>query len=156
LPPNNDEGPSEEAQLIPATGGSDEPPRSPFGPAQTRLPMLDSSIQPLGRTPRPTHTTQVRYDQYVAGTTDPDNTPDVVLGRPRILILREPPVRSQSADENTARVTVISEKELSVDGIDVGPTVLNLWFGPKEEPEILSYLVRVIPDPEQRERLERV
>jgi pilus assembly protein CpaC len=130
-------------------------PASPFAPEQIRLPLLGGP-RPLGSTPRPTPETIDEFRRYVAGTIDPENTLDLVLGRPRILVLREAPRRLQIADENVARVTVISNTELSVDGMDVGTTVLNIWFGEPGNERVLSYLVRVIPDPEQKERLERV
>jgi pilus assembly protein CpaC len=146
--------------LLPAPAGSPSatPPArlpSPFASEQIRLPLLDGR-RPVGSTPLPSHETMEQFRQYVAGTVDPQNTLDLVVGRPRILLLKESPLRVQIADENVARVTVISNTELSVDGMSVGTTVLNLWFGEPARERVLSYLVRVIPDPEQKERLERV
>ena len=76
-----------------------------------------------------------------------------------MLLLKQAPTRVQIADENIAGYTLIAETELSVTGNGVGSTILNLWFPPPQKdapPTILSYLVRVLPDPEQKERLERV
>jgi pilus assembly protein CpaC len=130
-------------------------PATPFAPNQFRLPLLDQP-RALGSTPRPTAETLNSFRRYVAGTVDPANTFDLVEGRPRILMLKAAPTRVQIADETVARVTVISNTELSIDGMQVGTTVLNIWFGEPGQQDVLSYLVRVIPDPEQRERLERL
>jgi pilus assembly protein CpaC len=130
-------------------------PSRPFAPEQVRLPLLGGA-RPIGSTPRPTQETIEEFRRFVAGTIDPENTLDLVVGRPRILVLRQTPRRVQIADENVARVTVITDTELSVDGMDVGTTVLNIWFGEPGNEQVLSYLVRVIPDPELKDRLERV
>ena len=47
---------------------------------------------------------------------------------------------------------------MTIVGRQVGTTVLNLWFRDPTDPnkeEIFSFLVRVLPDPEAKERLER-
>ena len=135
------------------------PPPSVFGPEQIRLPLLDAGGKPVGATPQPTPQVREQFQQYVERTIDPENTLDLVQSRPRLLMLRQAPIRVQIADENVASYTLIAETELSVVGNGVGSTILNLWFAPPQKdapPTILSYLVRVMPDPEQKERLERV
>ncbi|HEV8068132.1 MAG TPA: pilus assembly protein N-terminal domain-containing protein [Planctomycetaceae bacterium] len=126
----------------------------PFEPSQVRLPLLGSA----GTTPHPSAATLERFKEFVAGTIDPDNTLDLVVGRPRVLVLKQAPLRTQIADPRTVSYTIITPTELSVLGHQVGSSVLNLWFADAAtgQTRILSYLVRVIPDPEQKERLDRV
>ena len=126
----------------------------PFEPSQVRLPLLGSA----GTTPHPSAATLERFKEFVAGTIDPDNTLDLVVGRPRVLVLKQAPLRTQIADPRTVSYTIITPTELSVLGHQVGSSVLNLWFADPAsgQTRILSYLVRVIPDPEQKERLDRV
>lgn len=143
-----------EASAPAPEGGS--PTRSgPFAPEQVRLPALGSP-KPAGGTPHPTPQTLKRFAQFVERTVDPENTLDVVQGRSRLLILKQIPTRVQILDEDVSSFAVISKNELSVVGNQVGTTVLNLWFGEGMESDVLSYLVRVLPDPEEKERLERV
>lgn len=130
---------------------------SGFGADQVRLPLLLNS-QSSGTTPTPSAEVVSRFNDYVERTIDPENNLDLVEQRPRLLVFKRAPIRVQIADEGIASYTLISETELSVVGNSVGTTILNLWFpGRREnEPTILSYLVRVIPDPDRRERLDRV
>jgi pilus assembly protein CpaC len=127
-----------------------------------------------GRTPRPTARVLKRYNEFIQRVIDPENVLDLVIGRPRLLILKEPPTRVQIAEplrqavpgaraaaeptllpSRVATFTLVTERELSVVGEQVGTTVLNIWFGDPKEPAkqtILSYLVRVFPDPSARDR----
>jgi pilus assembly protein CpaC len=125
-----------------------------FAPDQVRLKSL-----PFGGTPKPSPATLKRYGELVEEIRDTENTLDLVENRPRLMRLRQQPFRIQLADESVANYLLITERELSLTGLKTGTTVLNLWFAnpaAPEQPELLSYLVRVIPDPEARERLERV
>lgn len=100
-----------------------------------------------------------KFNNYVGNIIDPENTLDMVVGRPRLINLKESPFRIQIADDRVLGYTLISPKELSLQGLSVGTTVLNLWFSEAGAPggqTVLSYLVRVLPDPEYKERLERV
>jgi len=115
---------------------------------------------PLGTTPKPTAETQRKFSQYIQGIIDPENTFDVVIGRPRVLVLKQIPVRYQVEEESVARILpVLENKQISVTGLKTGTTVLNLWFGEQNDPErqtVLSFLLRVLPDPEAKHRLELV
>jgi pilus assembly protein CpaC len=138
-------------------GGADETSTGqsgPFDPSQVRLPLLGSA----GTTPHPSAATLERFKEFVAGTIDPDNTLDLVVGRPRVLVLKQAPIRTFVADPRTVSYTIITPTELSVLGHQVGSSVLSLWFADATtgQTRVLSYLVRVIPDPEQKERLDRV
>lgn len=132
------------------------PPVGPFRPDAVRLPTLAS---PRGMTPSPTAETLEKFNKYVDRTLDTENTLDLVIGRPRILVFKEAPFRIQLAGENIADYTLITENELSVIGNEPGTTVLNIWFKNEDNPDkqdVLSYLVRVFPDPAEKVRLEAV
>ena len=104
--------------------------------------------------PRPTPDVLADFNQFIEGTIDPQNTLDLVIGRPRLLIFKQSPRRIQMGDEDREPIAthlVLTEKELSLTGRRVGTTVLNLWFTDPKDPtrlKILSYLVRVLPDPD--------
>ena len=131
-----------------------------FEPDQVRLPLLPVAQTPLGTTPKPSPETLRKFGQYVERVIDPENTLDVIVGRPRVIVLKQNPVRYQLEEEQIARVVpLIENRQLSVTGLRVGTTILNLWFGDPNDPErqtVLSYLLRVLPDPEAKQRLERV
>lgn len=139
---------------LPPLGPPPAPATSPFRTDQIRLPLL-----PFAATPQPSAATQEKFGKYVDRTLDVENILDLVQGRPRLLVLRQPPLRIQVADEAIANYILVTEREISISGLQVGTTVLNLWFQDPEDAgkqEILSYLVRVVPDPEAKERLERI
>jgi pilus assembly protein CpaC len=146
-------GPPELAPLpqllrtYPGIGPSCRPPRQPGEPG------------PLGSTPYPSAKQLAEYARFVDQLIDPGNTLDLVVGRARVMILKQAPKRTQIVDEKIAAFTLIGPRELSIVGSAVGTTVLNLWFDDPDAPNkerILSYLVRVIPDPEAKERLEKI
>lgn len=154
-PQNVPANPPNEALPPPARAADENP--GFFGQDQVRLRSLGGT-QPAGVTPKPSKETLERYSELVERTIDPENTLDLVVGRPRLLVLKQLPTRVQIADENVASYLLISQKEISVVGNRVGSTILNVWFGQPDAPDsrILSYLVRVVPDPEEKERLDRV
>src|SRR5262249_46048101 len=64
----------------------------------------------------------------------------------------------QIADESVVIANNLTPRQMTILGRRVGTTVLNLWFTDPDDvnkEKILSYLVRVIPDPEAKERVER-
>jgi pilus assembly protein CpaC len=89
---------------------------------------------------------------------DPESTLDLICARTRLMVLKETPTRVQFADPRVAAGTLLTPKELSLVGKVAGTTVLTLWFtDPKDKKEkVLTYQVRVLPDPETKGRLERV
>jgi pilus assembly protein CpaC len=113
----------------------------------------------LGSTPVPTAKDLEEYGKFVKELIDPRTTLDLVVGRPRLMRLSETPRRIQMGDESIATQNLINPTELTIQGRKIGTTVLNLWFADpmdKNKDRILSYLVRVVPDPAEKERLERV
>jgi pilus assembly protein CpaC len=113
----------------------------------------------LGQPPRPSEALQAEYGQYVERTIDPEATIDVIEGRPRLMVFRQTPLRLQIADEEVATYQLITERELSLVGVRSGSTVLNIWFqnaNNPDQPRVLSYLVRVLQDPDARLRLDEI
>ncbi|MDB5341649.1 MAG: type and secretion system protein [Schlesneria sp.] len=113
----------------------------------------------LGRVQDLDPTRQREFAKFVDRTIDVDNHLDLVQGQPRLLVTKQAPLRYQIADDSIATVEVITEKELSIGGREVGTTVLNLWFEDAASPEgrtVLSYLVRVYPDSAARVRMESI
>lgn len=130
----------------------------PFGPGQIRMQQLDRRDM-LGATPQPTPQELERFNKYVDGVVDPGNTFDLIEGRVRLLLLKQPPTRIQIADESVAEARPLTPPvQVTILGKKVGTTVLNLWFSDPNETnkeKILSYLIRVLPDPEAKDRVER-
>jgi pilus assembly protein CpaC len=131
-----------------------------FGEDKLRLPRLAGSGI-LGTTPVPTEKDLEQFRQFIDGVIDPRNTLDLVEGRARIILLKATPKRTQIVDESVANFRVLEPdgRQMTIIGLKAGITVLNLWFAdPKQKDQdvVLSYLVRVFPDPEAKERLEAV
>jgi pilus assembly protein CpaC len=149
-----------QVQPNPQAGAANQarPPQDPFAP-RSRLSALDA---PIGTTPKPDAQTLEKYRTYVDSIQDPDNTLDLVVGRPRILQLKQAPVKIQAVDPNVADIEPIREsnnRAFFLLGKQPGTTVIALFFADPAAPDrfrILNYLVRVVPDPEAKTRLERV
>jgi len=121
----------------------------PGAGGSVRLPRMAGVV---GGTPQPTQETLQEYRNYVQQVVNPEVTFDLVVNRSRLMILKEKPVRVQIGDDKVAGQDLITPTELSLIGRSIGTTVLNIWFKDK----ILSYLVRVFPDPEAKERQEAI
>ncbi len=131
----------------------------PFGDAG-RLNRLGQPGQ-LGATPVPTEKDLADFRQFVEGVVDPRNTLDLVEGRARLITLKAVPVRTQIADPSYVALRLLEPKatQMTIIGLRTGVTVLNLWFTDpdnKDKEKVLSYLVRVFPDPELKVRQEAV
>lgn len=121
-------------------------------------PLTSAAPPGLGGSPKLTPAAQEKLAKYVAKLIDPETTLDLASGQTRVLVLKGTPARVQAGDDSIVSVNVLSPKELIVQGKGVGATVLNIWFADPNDPakmETLSYLVRVFPDPEAKERLDR-
>ena len=145
------------------TGAGQPAPRPPgpyAGPLSNPLlsPSPSSSSSPSTASPQPTPATREKIARYIAKLIEPETTLDLIVGQTRVLVLKDVPFRIQTGDEQTVSFNLASPREVLLQGKDVGATVLTLWFGDKNDPvkqETLTYLVRVFPDPEAKERLER-
>ncbi len=126
---------------------------SPFDPTQFRLPTL--GLPPGLGTPEPTPEIKRQYGQFVEREIAPENTIQVVIGRAKVIVLREKPRRIYIPDENVAGFQVVTDQEFAVVGKKTGRTVLDLWFPDPRDPSdqrkdrTLSYMVVVLPDPER-------
>ena len=132
----------------------------PFGDDKVRLPALGNPPL-LGATPVPTEKDLEEYKRFIDGVIDPKNTLDLITGRARLIILKATPTRTQIADPLVASFRLIEPQgqQMTIIGSRPGTTVLNLWFADpdkKDKEVVLSYLVRVLPDPEAKERLEAI
>ena len=146
IPPSGVQPPSEPARPYQAVA-------SPFDPTQFRLPTL--GLPPGLGTPEPTPEIKSEYGQFVQREIAPENTIQVVVGRAKIIVLREKPRRIYIPDETVAGFQVVTDQQFTIVGKKIGQTVLNLWFPDPRNPNdpnsdrILSYLVVVLPDPER-------
>lgn len=146
VPPTGVQPPSEPARSIQGLG-------SPFDPTQFRLPTL--GLPPGLGTPEPTPEIKKEYGQFVEREIVPENTIQVVVGRAKVIVLREKPRRIYAPDEDVAGFQIVSGEELAIVGKKAGRTVLNLWFPDARDPtdpkkdRTLSYMVVVLPDPER-------
>jgi pilus assembly protein CpaC len=131
----------------------EEPPKDAKEPR--RLPLLGDP-ETLGSTPKPNAKDLADYARYVESLVDPRNTLDLIVGRTRLLVLKEVPSRVQVGDPAIAEASILGTRQISLLGRRAGTTVLTLFFKSGDDKErVLSYLVRVIPDPEAKLRLER-
>jgi pilus assembly protein CpaC len=106
----------------------------------------------------PTAKEQEQFARFVRDLVDPNNTLDLIVGRTRLMVLKAVPKRVQMGDDKIAAYNIMSPMELTLLGKRLGDTVLNLWFADpanKDKDIVLSYLVRVLPDPEAKDRLDR-
>ena len=114
---------------------------------------------PFGMSPKPNAETEAKFARFIDRTIDAENILELIEGRPRTILLKQTPFRIQIANEEIAAATMLEDDQMSIMGQLVGSTMLNLWFNDPENPDeeiILSYLVRVLPDPEIGLRLERI
>jgi pilus assembly protein CpaC len=127
-----------------------------------RFPTL--ALPPGLNTPTPTPQVEKKFDEFVEQEVSPENTLQIVAGRAKVLVFREPPRRVYIPRAEVAEYQVITPTQLAVVGKRVGTAMLNLWFADPAAPNdptkdhLLSYLIVVLPDPEatllERKRLE--
>ncbi len=113
----------------------------------------------LGSTPVPTAEELAEERRFVAGVVDPRNTLDLIVGRPRVILLNVTPTRTLIADPKVAELSFLGPdgRQMLTVGHRVGTTVLYLWFPDPEKKgheRIIGYLVRILPDPEVKARRE--
>jgi pilus assembly protein CpaC len=134
----------------------------PFSQIHPRLSALPAGVAPpVGTTPVPTKEQQQLLNKYTGALIDPVYTIELVEGRSRLWNLKEVPFRIQIADEEimTYNLPGQSPREILLLGRRVGTTVMTLWFGDRQDmtkQTVLSFQINVLPDPERKERLERV
>ena len=96
-------------------------------------------------------------DRFLIERVDPQRSLEIVLGQPTVLRFSVPPFRDQIGDSEIADVLNLTESEISVTGRKVGTTVLNVWFEDPigDDQEVVSYLVRVVENPEASRQIVR-
>jgi pilus assembly protein CpaC len=151
------------AGTAPAASAAKEAAPAPLPPVspimgQLKNPLLSPTPGQVGSTPVATQATQAKIEKYIQKVVDPETTLDLVAGQTRVIVLKNTPLRIQTGDDRYLAVNIINPKEILVHGKEVGSTVLNIWFGDANDPtkqETISYMVKIYPDPEAKERLER-
>jgi len=129
-----------------------------FPDDRIRLPLLGNPPT-LGITPVPTEKDLAEAREFIDKVVDPKYTLDLIEGRARLILMKDVPTQVQLGDPTVATYNQIQPKQLTIVGRRAGTTVLNIWFADpkaKGEEKVLSYLLRVLPDPEAKARLERV
>lgn len=121
-------------------------------------PLLAASPASLSAANQPTAAARAKVEKYVDTLVAPETSLDLVTGQTRVLKLKVTPFRIAAADDGILAFNTANPSEILLQGKGVGSTVLTLWFGDAADAakqETLSYLVRVYPDPEAKERLEK-
>lgn len=116
--------------------------------------LIPRKAAELSRIPVPDDATKAKFAEFVDEPLGAENVLYVLAGRPRILPLKQPPVRVQIGDEQIADFQFIDPDDLQLFGNSSGRTILNLWFrrldangNPVDsDPVLLSYVIQVLPE----------
>jgi pilus assembly protein CpaC len=134
------------------------PPPKPLDPPPAGLPRVGPRERPLGYTPRPNASTADKIQRYFNNFIDTEATMELIIGRTRLLNLKESPIRIQIDDDGIVEYNFLSKDQIALQGRALGVTTIRMWFTNTNEAtktDILSYYVRVLPDPEEKERVQR-
>ncbi|MGF1581141.1 MAG: type II and III secretion system protein family protein [Gemmataceae bacterium] len=121
--------------------------------------QLPPGHRPFGAPPRPDPATVAKFNKYVGRIADTEQNLTLEVTRTRLLRLKQPPLRVQLGNDGVAGYTIITPREILLQGKSVGSTDLRLWFGDADNIEkqtVLTYNLRVVPDPEERKRLQMI
>jgi pilus assembly protein CpaC len=136
------------------------PPRGVTEQIGPRTQVLGAAQRVFGQAPVPTLQDLDLYKRWVVGLDDPKFTFEVIVGRTRLLHLKEAPFRIQIGDTRIFDYTQLGPPtELLLQGTSVGTTTMFMWFGDRNEPSnqtVLAFQVNVLPDPDQKRRLEEI
>lgn len=137
---------------LPATGSPGSAPANPVCPPTSAVPGPLLGGTPRRNDPRVAE----KQAKYVKDVVDPEATLDVTQGRTRLLRLNQVPKRIQLADDFVAEYNLLAPDQISILGRNVGTTVLTVWFGEEnnQKQEVLTYMLRVLPDAEYKTRLQ--
>ena len=122
-------------------------------PPPSALPDVPMMRMPLA----PANRLTAGANKYIKQINSAENVLEVIIGRPQVYDLNKCPGRMQIGDETIANQALLSPNELSLQGLKVGATALNMWFPDPAtgKTELVSFIVRVLPDPDARARLDR-
>ena len=87
---------------------------------------------------------------------DPEQSLELQVKRAKYLQFRQVPIREEVTDEDVLDVQSVGPNEYRLYAKTLGTSVLSFWFeNPKApgKPDVLSYLVRVLSDPEEDDRM---
>ena len=102
---------------------------APKAPGSDALPPgLKGYATPIVPLPRPNEETQRLYDRFIQGKIDPTNTLEMLVSRPRVLVLKQVPKRVQIGDDRIATYQLLDEHEISVMGARRGAPSLTSGF----------------------------
>jgi pilus assembly protein CpaC len=136
------------------------PPRGVTEQIGPRTQLLGAAGRVFGQAPVPTLQDLDLYKRWVVGLDDPKFTFDVIVGHTRLLHLKEAPFRIQVGDTRVFDYTQLGPPtELLLQGTTVGSTTMFMWFGDRNDPSnqsVLAFQVNVLPDPDQKRRLEEI
>ncbi|MBI1309791.1 hypothetical protein GC176_00675 [bacterium] len=76
---------------------------------------------------------------------------EVQQRRSKILRMKQDIFRTAIADPSVLEFVAFGTREIELIGLERGSTTVTLWMGNEQAPQILSMLVRVIPDPTQEQ-----
>jgi pilus assembly protein CpaC len=150
--------PPKELPKLPAAGGTPGAAKLPCPPGADKTAEQCDTNVPGAACPTPKDLEN--RDKFIGKIVDPQHTLTMFKGRTRLLRLNEVPRRVQVGDEKIANFTIIDDKQIVLLAKELGDTVLNLWFPNPADPAdntkdiVISYLVRVVPDPDLRATLE--
>jgi pilus assembly protein CpaC len=105
-----------------------------------------------------------RFRDYVVGETHTENTLTLYVNRPRILKLKQAPVRTYIPEAGSEVIAIRyldpdSARQIAIEPLGLGTTVLTLWFEPDDgstDENAVSFLIHVLDDPEEGRRFEEV
>lgn len=135
---------------------SKQKPGQPYGSVRPNHREQNDRI--LGGTPVAGPKTAEKYQKYFKELIDPEANLDLILARTRLLILKETPKRIQIGNDAIAEYNLLGKDQLILMGRAVGQTTFTLWFTDPKDPnkeDLIVYNLRVLPDPERVQRLER-
>ncbi len=115
---------------------------------------------PFGQCPEVSPGNLTNYKKYVVWVDEPTGTYEVIEGHTSLLHLKEAPIRIEVANTRIAEQTTLGPAtELLLQGVGVGSTSLGLWFGDRNDAAKqtkLAIKVKVLPDPDQKRRMEEI
>ena len=131
-------------------------------PVPQTIPNVDPGIgiNPRYCPPKQTDPALIKhYKQFIEEIVDAEVNLDLIKGRTRLMKLKRTPKRIQIGEDSIAGYTLLSTKEVSLMGREIGTTVLTFWFPNAQDPtkdDVLSYRVRVGPDPDRVRRMQAI